>query len=137
VRLFNVYEIPITQSFTRTDGAEQIDGAIMLPGWHYLIECRWRKKPADTRDLDGLVGQVNRSGKQTMGIFLSINHWSPHVVSTLKQNPDKSVILVNGFDLRAVLEVRVDLQDFLIAKSAELNLKGEPYLSVQDYLGRT
>ena len=66
-RLFLLAGIPTSKSFQRNEGAEQIDGAFKYAGWYYLVECRWRSKPADIRDLDGLSGQVERSGKQAMG----------------------------------------------------------------------
>jgi hypothetical protein len=122
------------QSFTRNKGAEQIDGAFKLDGWYYIVECRWRQKLADIRELDGLEGAVRRSGKQTMGLFLSINGWSANVPLLLKQNPDKTIILMEGYDLRTVLSGQIDLQDFLLAKLAYLNLKSEPFFGVTDYL---
>lgn len=133
-RTFDLYEVPVHRSFTRNDGAEQIDGAFKLEGWHYLVECRWRKEPADTRQLDGLQGQVDRSGKQTMGLFLSINGWSDHVPTTLKQNSKKSLLLMDGYDLRCVLSGQADLRDFLLSKVAKLNFEGEPFLSATEYL---
>ena len=95
-RVFDLHQIPVVRSFVRNDGAEQIDGAFKLEGWHYIVECRWRKKLADIRELDGLKGQIDRSGKQTMGVFLSINGWSDNVPPLLKQNPDKSILLMEG-----------------------------------------
>lgn len=133
-RLFILYDITVVRSFTRNEGAEQIDGAFKLEGWHYLVECRWRERLADIRQLDGLKGQVDRSGKQTMGLFLSINGWSEHVVPLLKQNPDKSIILMEGYDLRTVLCGDVDLRDFLLAKITKLNLESEPYYGVSLYI---
>lgn len=133
-RLFHLYQIPVTRSFTRNEGGEQIDGAFRLDGWYYLVECRWRKKPADIRDLDGLVGQVGRSGKQTMGLFLSVNGWSPNVPELLRQNPEKSILLMNGYDLRTVLGSALNLERFLQAMSANLNLKAQPHLGVAAFL---
>lgn len=133
-RVFDLHQIPVVRSFTRNQGAEQIDGAFKIEGWHYLVECRWRQKLADIRELDGLKGQVDRSGKQTMGLFLSINGWSENVPGLLKQNPDKSIVLMEGYDLRTVLGGRVDLRDFILAKVAKLNLEGEPFLGVGEYL---
>ena len=69
-RLFGAFEIPVNRSFTRNEGAEQIDGAFQIDGWFYLTECRWRQKLSDTREVDGLAGQISRSGRQTMGLFL-------------------------------------------------------------------
>jgi len=133
-RVFDLHQIPVVRSFVRNDGAEQIDGAFKLEGWHYIVECRWRKKLADIRELDGLKGQIDRSGKQTMGVFLSINGWSDNVPPLLKQNPDKSILLMEGYDLRSVLCDQADLRDFILAKLAKLNLENEPFLSVNDYL---
>jgi hypothetical protein len=50
------------------------------------------------------------------------------------QNPDKGIILMDGYDLRTVLAGQVDLRDFLLAKVAKLNLKAEPYYSVVKYM---
>ena len=133
-RTFDLHAIPVVASFTRNEGGEQIDGAFKLEGWHYIVECRWRKKLSDIRELDGLSGQIARSGRQTMGVFLSINGWSNNVVPLLKQNPDKGIILMDGYDLRTVLAGQVDLRDFLLAKVAKLNLEAEPYYSVVKYM---
>jgi len=135
-RLFDLHEVPVFRSFTRNDGAEQIDGAFRLEGWHYIVECRWREKLADIRQLDGLLGQVQRSGRQTMGMFLSINGWSENVPPTLKQNPEKCVFLMDGYDLRCILGGDTDLRDLLVAKLECLNLDTEPFLGARDFLDR-
>ena len=133
-RLFDAFEIPVHRSFTRNNGAEQIDGAFQIDGWYYLTECRWRRKLSDTREVDGLAGQISRSGRQTMGFFLSINGWSENVPGLLKQNTDKSIILMQGYDLRAILSEEVDLRDYILAAVKHLNLNAEPYLGVREYL---
>jgi hypothetical protein len=132
-RTFDLHDIAVTKSFTRNDGAEQIDGKFKLEGWHYLVECRWRKKLADIRELDGLNGQVGRTGKQAMGFFLSINGWSKHVPPLLKQNANKSIVLMDGYDLRCVLTQQVDLKALLLAKIDALN-DCEPFYSAVQYL---
>lgn len=132
-RTFDLHDITVTKSFTRNDGAEQIDGAFKLEGWHYLVECRWRKQLADIRELDGLNGQVERTGKQAMGFFLSINGWSKHVPPLLKQNANKAILLMDGYDLRCVLTQQVDLKELLLAKIQALN-DCEPFYSAIQYL---
>lgn len=129
-RAFDLYGFPVTRSYQRNEGGEQIDGAFEMEGWHYLVECRWRKLPADVRDLDGLRGQLDRSGRQTMGLFLSINGWSANVIPLLKQSRDKSIVLMDGYDLRAALSGNVDLWQLMQAKVRALNLSGEPFHSV-------
>jgi len=133
-RLFLINEIPVSESFQRNEGGEQIDGAFFLQGWYYLVECKWTKKIADIRELDSLLGKVIRSGKQGMGLFLSINGWSENVPNLLKQNPDKCIILMEGYDLRCVLSGAIKLEELLEKKIARLNLKSEPYYSVIEIL---
>lgn len=133
-RVFDLHGIPVLRAFRRNGGGEQIDAAFELDGWHYLVECRWRARLADIRQLDGLAGQVARSGRQTMGLFLSVEGWSEHVIPLLKQNPAKAIFLMEGFDLRTVLDQRIDLRRLLKAKISALNLEAEPYLSVAKLL---
>ena len=133
-RLFSAFEIPVHRSFTRNEGAEQIDGAFELNGWYYITECRWRQQPSDMRELDGLLGQIARSGRQTVGLFLSINGWSENVPRLLKQDTQKATILMQGYDLRAVLSEEVDLRGYILASVRTLNINAEPYLGVREYL---
>ena len=133
-RLFDAFEIPVDKSFTRNEGAEQIDGAFQIDGWHYLTECRWRREPSNTGELDGFTGQISRSGRQTMGLFLSINGWSENVPGLLKQSTQKAIILMQGYDLRAILSEEVDLREYILAALKNLNLNSEPYLGVREYL---
>jgi hypothetical protein len=133
-RLFLIHEITVNKSFQRNDGGEQIDGAFSYQGWYYLVECKWTKKLADIRELDSLFGKVNRSGKQTMGIFLSIEGWSENVPPLLKQNPEKCIILMDGYDLRCVLCEAIELEKLLQEKIAKLNLESEPFYSAVNLL---
>jgi hypothetical protein len=135
-RVFSLCEIPVVRSFTRSQGGEQIDGAFRFEGWHYLVECKWCKKLADINELDSLSGKVGRSGKQTMGLFLAVQGWSTRVISLLKQNPEKCIILMDGYDLRVVLQRVVGLDELVRAKLSVLNLEGEPYLGVLSCLTR-
>jgi len=104
--------------------------------WMIIAECRWRERVANGRDLDGLAGQVTRSSKQTMRLFLSVEGWSEHVVPLLKQNAEKSIILMHGFCVRCVLSGEVDLRDFVLAKAAVLSFESEPFLGAPEYLAR-
>ncbi|MBB6670062.1 hypothetical protein [Cohnella nanjingensis] len=133
--LFNVYDIALMHSFRRNEGGEQIDGAFKLDGWHYLVEMKWTSQITDMKQLDSLYGKVSRSGKQTMGLFLSIGGWSPHVVPLMKQQPDKSIFLMDGFDFRMVLTQDISLIDLLRRKIERFNIETEPFVSVLNILG--
>jgi len=133
-RLFAAAGMALTRPFVRNAGAEQIDGAFALDGWHYLVECRWRERLASTREIDGFLGQVLRSGAQTMGVFISIAGWSENVVPLLKQNQTKAIALVSGDDIQGLVDSRVPLATLLRAKLSKLNLEAEPYLSIDQYI---
>ena len=129
-KLFEYSKIITQKSFTRNNKAEQIDGAFKFDGWYYIVECKWREKLADMSQLDVLLAKVNRSGKQTMGLFLSINGWSKNVPKLLQQNPDKSIFLMNGNELEKVLKDQLDLREVLIRKLKVFNIKGKPFLDI-------
>lgn len=129
-KLFNHSKIITQKSFTRNEKAEQIDGAYIFDGWYYIVECKWREKVAGVSELDALLAKVNRSGKQTMGLFLSINGWSKNVPKILQQNPDKSVFLMNGDELEEVLKDQIDLREVLKRKLKALNIESKPFLDI-------
>ncbi len=134
-RAFELYNIPMREPFRRNQGSEQIDGAFKLDSWYYLVECKWQTKQADSSQLDALLAKIGRSNKQTMGLFLSINGWTEGVITTLKQNPDKCIILMNGQDLYYLLsKPQIELRDFLLAKNDALTLKCEPFLGIVQYI---
>lgn len=134
---FDLYKIQTRNRFTRNDGGEQIDGAFILDGWFYIVECKWVEKLSDIRQLDSLYGKLSRSGKQTMGVFLSINGWSDNVIPLLKQNQDKSILLMDGYDLRCILDenVNVSLIELLKSKLSHFNFEGDPFYSVMTHMG--
>jgi len=136
---FDLYSIPTRKRFTRNDGGEQIDGAFTLDGWHYIVECKWVERLSDIRQLDSLYGKLSRSGKQTMGLFLSINGWSDNVVPLLKQNQDKSIVLMDGYDLRCVFDehINVSLDSLVLKKLSSLNFDTEPFYSATHFISES
>ncbi|VUG05494.1 hypothetical protein PPOLYM_01875 [Paenibacillus polymyxa] len=108
---------------------------MLLDGWHYIVEMKWTSKVSVIRELDSLYGKVSRSGKQTMGVFISINGWSTHVVDLIKQNSDKSIFLISGYDLRSALSRDVDLIKMLYKKLSKLNLESEPFFGAESMIG--
>jgi RNA-directed DNA polymerase len=130
---FKHFQIPTKKSFMRNNKAEQIDGAFEINNnHHYIVECRWREKISDVRETDGLYGQICRS--EVLGLFFSINGWSENVVPTIKQNPEKRMILMNGEDFQNVLEGEIDLGALICKKYEKLRLYSEPFCSAKDVI---
>ena len=124
--------LEVVGGFSRNSGAEQIDAGFWLDGWHYLVECKWTKAKTSVKELSSLSSKLSQSGSQTMGLFISVNGWSQHVVPTLKQNPDKNIMLMKGEDVRAVLESRISLISLLRNKRRGLDVRSEPYVGFDE-----
>lgn len=73
--LFELYDLDPKASFKIT--GEQIDGAFSLNHTEYLFEAKWQKKPSDNSDLLIFAGKVGTKLENTLGLFLSIDGFSP------------------------------------------------------------
>ncbi len=129
--LFNLFDLDAKASFKIT--GEQIDGAFSLEGTDYILEARWRNKATTAQELDGLAGKLSRKLENTLGLFLSINGYSDDAVKTL-QSGRRLVILMDGSDLMAVLEGRIDLVQLLLRKRRHAAQTGNIYLRIHEIL---
>jgi hypothetical protein len=125
--LFELFDLDPKASF-RTTG-EQIDGAFTFDNTDYLFEAKWVDKPTGLQDLDAFNGRISRKLENTLGLFLSINGFSPNAV-TAHSSLRPSMILMDGGDLMAVLEGRIDLIDLLLRKRRHASQTGNIFLPV-------
>jgi hypothetical protein len=112
--VFLLFDLSPRGPFRRT--GEQIDGAFVLEGDHFLLEAKWQTTPvilADLRDLDGAVAS---SLDNTLGLFISINDFSSEGIEGYSQGSRPKLICMDGADLMAVLECRIELPDLLLRK---------------------
>lgn len=112
--LFELFDLDPKASFKNL--GEQIDGAFSLDGTEYLFEAKWQKEPVNKADLAVFSDKVRTKLENTLGIFLSINGFSGDGVSA-HQAGGASILLVDGGDLMAVLEERIDFVSLLLRKS--------------------
>ena len=70
----------------------------------------------------------------TMGLFISINGWSDAALYVMRQNIHKNVVLMNGTDIKHILEDRVNLGELMEAKIKHFSLYAEPYFSASNLL---
>lgn len=131
-RLFKIEELTYEPAYRRH--GTQIDGALELDGWIYLVEARWRRGRATWKDLDALRTNVKRSSRQTMGLFVSVNGFTRGGIEVLKSESDQAVILMDAGDIGAVLLDRIRLETLVRAKARHLALRGEPLLAASDML---
>ena len=129
--LFDLFDLDPKASF-RIVG-EQIDGAFSFEGTDYLLEAKWQRAPVAAKELDGLSGKLSRKLENTLGLFLSVNGFSVDAIET-HASGRRLVILMDGSDLMAVLEGRIDLVRLLLRKRRHAAETGNIYLRINEVL---
>jgi hypothetical protein len=129
--LFELFDLDPRASF-RIVG-EQIDGAFTFEGTDYLFEGKWQQELVGSADLDVLAGKLSRKLDNTLGLFLSINGFSEDGVKA-HSSGRRVMLLMDGSDLMAVLEGRIDLIQLLLRKRREASQTGNIYLRIHEIL---
>lgn len=129
--LFQLFDLDPKASF-RIVG-EQIDGAFSFEGTDYLLEAKWQQEPVGAAELDGMAGKLSRKLDNTLGLFLSVNGYSEDAVK-IHSSGRRLVLLMDGSDLMAVLEGRIDLVQLLLRKRRHASETGNIYLRIHEIL---
>jgi hypothetical protein len=129
--LFILFDLDPKSSFKIA--GEQIDGAFTFDNNDYLLEAKWQQKLVDAGDLYKFAGVLAGKLKNTLGLFISINGFSPECTAT-RSEALKAMILMNGADLNAILDDRIDLHEILYRKRRHASQTGDIYLPVDKIL---
>lgn len=124
--LFELFDLDPKASFKNL--GEQVDGAFSLDGTEYLFEAKWQKGLVNKADLAIFSEKVKTKLENTLGVFLSINGFSPDGVSA-HQAGGAAILLMDGGDLMAVFEERIDFTSLLLRKKRHAAQTGNIYLS--------
>lgn len=126
--LFRLGELDYHGSYkTETD---QVDGAVTLDAFTYLIEARWRQAPAADAELGGLAHKVERRIDATRGLFISMAGFRQEAIDLYRLAKENRLVLVDGADLAWILDGRIDLSEALRAKVRAASIQGEPFVSL-------
>lgn len=125
-KMFHLHDMQPRISYTV--GSEQIDGSFTFNTDDYILEARWRKKPADRGDADIFKSKVLTKGKNALGLFVSMAGFTETFKDRLSEGTP--FITMDGFDLSMILEGRVKLEEALHAKRRHANDTGSCFLSV-------
>lgn len=129
--LFEFYELDPRRSFKIL--GEQIDGAFTFENIDYIVEAKWQNDLVNAGDLYKFAGKISGKLKITLGLFIAFNGYSSE--SLLVDAPGiKSMILMDGADLMAILDERIDLTDLLYRKRRHASETGNIYLKINDIL---
>ena len=128
-KLFLLFDLDPKASF-RIIG-EQIDGAFTFDNTDYLFEAKWQQEPVGIKDLDGFSGKLTRKLDNTLGLFFSVNSFSEDAVKA-HSSGRRLMILMDGSDLMAVIEGRIDLIELLLRKRRHASQTGVIYLKIHE-----
>jgi hypothetical protein len=129
--LFVLFDLDPRASFKLV--GEQIDGAFTFEATDYLFEGKWQQEAVRAGDLDVLAGKLSRKLDNTLGLFLSVNGFSEDGVKA-HSSGRRLMLLMDGSDLMAVLEGRIDLIQLLLRKRREASQTGTIYLRIHEVL---
>ena len=111
--LFTLFDLDSKASFKIT--GEQIDGAFTFRDDDYLLEAKWQKQLIAASELYSFSGKINGKRKNTLGLFVSMDGFSPECLQTTSSDL-RCLILMDGLDLNAILTDRITLDDLLYRK---------------------
>jgi hypothetical protein len=129
--LFEYYDLDPRRSFKII--GEQIDGAFTFENTDYIVEAKWQKELVNAGELYKFAGKISGKLKITLGLFISFNGYSGEALD-VDAPGIKSMILMDGSDLMAVLDERIDLTELLYRKRRHASETGNIYLKVNDIL---
>jgi len=131
--LFELFDLDPKASFKNL--GEQLDGAFTLDGTEYLFEAKWHKDLVNKASLAAFTDKVRTKLDNTLGIFLSINGFSQDGVAA-HQAGGASIFLMDGSDLMAVFEERIDFVSLLLRKKRHAAQTGNIYISYYQMISK-
>lgn len=123
--LFLLYDLEPKGSFKIY--GEQIDGAFTFQGSDYLLEAKW-KSQVNMGEIASFCHKVETKFKTAVGLLVTINGVTSEAISP----HFKSIIIMDGADIIAVLDGRISLTDLLFKKRRKAIETGNIYLSITD-----
>lgn len=133
-KIFEYYSEQSKGSFKRT--GEQIDGQFYFDKHWYYVEVRWKKEQAIAADISVLRDRAKDAfGGDTKALFISFNGFTAECLDSLKGKSDERVVLMDGIDLRCVLDCQIGFDVLLAEKQGDM-VRGRPFVSAGEIIQR-
>jgi hypothetical protein len=114
---------------------EQLDGLFKLDNhWHY-VEVRWKDEKSNAADVSVLRDRAKSGyGGDTKALFISFNGFTSECLQSLSNQSDERVVLMDGFDLRCVLNCDIAFDVLLAEKQAQLVGNKRSFVSASEIM---
>src|SRR6266550_2252113 len=118
--------------FRRT--GEQVDGNFVFGEHHYFCEIRWRQEKSSAADVSVLRDRAAAAfGGDVRALFISFEGFSNECLQALNhRGASERVILMDGLDLRAVLNADLAFDVLLDEKLALAVREGRAFVSARE-----
>lgn len=134
-RIFDYYSEQSRGPFHR-DG-EQIDGLFYFDKHWWYVEVRWKKDRANAADVSVLRDRAKAAfGGDTKALFISFNGFSEDCLAGLTNRTEERVILMDGTDLRDVLDCAIAFDVLLAEKQADIVQSKRPFVGAREIIMR-
>jgi hypothetical protein len=132
-KVFAYYSEDSRGAFNRT--GEQIDGLFYFDKHWWYVEIRWKQDKASAGDVSVLRDRAkNAFGGDTKALFISFIGFSEDCVKSLTGKSDERVILMDGYDLRCVLNCDIAFDVLLARKQADIVQNQRPFIGAAEIL---
>lgn len=132
--IFDYYTEKSVGSFRRE--GEQIDGQFYFDGHHYFVEVRWRAQKSTAADVSVLRDRARAGfGGDVRALFISFEGFTDECLKSLeRRSSDERVILMDGMDLRSVLNADIAFDVLLERKLTRAVRDQQPFVPVIEIL---
>ncbi|MFI7565926.1 restriction endonuclease [[Kitasatospora] papulosa] len=124
--LFALYDLEPRASYVME--YEQIDGAFSFDTDHYVLEAKWWADRIGRRELDVFKTNIERKGKNTLGLYVSVNGFTGDALAVYSFSTP--FITMDGGDFMAVLDQRIRLDELMSRKKRHASETGHCHLPV-------
>jgi hypothetical protein len=134
-RIFRYYCEESKGDFNRK--GEQIDGLFYFEKHWWYVEIRWRRDKAKAADVSVLRDRARDAfGGDTKALFISFNGFTDDCLESITGKGDERVILMDGYDLRCVLDCQIAFDVLLAEKQADVVQSRRPFIGAAKIIER-
>lgn len=127
-KIFQYYSERSEGSFNRV--GEQLDGLFYFDKHCYYVEARWKKEKTNAGDISRLRDRaVSGFGGDTKALFISFEGYTSDCLESLKGRTDERVILMDGGDVRLILDCQIAFDVLLAEKQIDIVRNKRPFVS--------
>jgi len=127
-KIFGYYSERSEGSFKRV--GEQLDGLFYFDKHCYYVEARWKKQKTNAGDISKLRDRaVSGFGGDTKALFISFEGYTKDCLDSLMGRTDERVLLMDGGDVRLVLDCQIAFDVLLAEKQIDIVRNRRPFVS--------